>query len=208
MKTLLLVRHGHTIWHDTGGVAGRSDIDLSEYGQQAVERLAKTWPAGLEVDSWHVSPLLRTRRSCQLLRSGARPASPCPPAIEDDRLVELNFGDWEGMTWQTVHQQYQEAMDLWGQDWVNRSPPNGECFADQVARCADWLNDWMGTSGDPHRSMVVLHGGSIRALTCLCLGWPLTQAMGFSVDPASVTSLEFDPEDGTWLVRQINSLTL
>lgn len=207
MKTLLLVRHGHTIWHDTGGVAGRSDIDLSEQGQQAVSKLAKSLSNELALDSWHISPLLRTRRTSELLCTGSN-LRHYPQPVEDKRLVELNFGDWEGMTWQAVHEQYQKDMELWGQDWVNRAPPNGESFAEQTARCTDWLNAWMhgslkGTDGS-HTAMVVLHGGSIRALLCQCLGWPLTQAMSFSVDPASVTRLDYNTENHSWLVRKIN----
>ncbi len=205
MKTLLLIRHGHTVWHDTGGVAGRTDIDLSPYGQQSVNRLAESLPDEAALDSWHISPLQRTRHTSEILRSATGQSSRYPLPIEDQRLVELNFGDWEGMTWQAVHKQYQEAMDLWGQDWVNRSPPNGETFAEQATRCTEWLSDWMRDADDTHTALVVLHGGSIRALLCQCLGWPLTRAMSFSIDPASVTMLDFDPADNTWLVRKINA---
>ena len=39
MNTLHLVRHGHTPWNDTGGVAGRTDIALSDAGRQAVNQV-------------------------------------------------------------------------------------------------------------------------------------------------------------------------
>lgn len=128
-----------------------------------------------------------------------------PEVQSDKRLVELDFGDWEGMTWQAVHEQYQEEMELWGQDWINRSPPNGETFAEQAARCSDYLDELVSHSLSEHNAMVVLHGGSIRALVCHCLGWPLARGMNFSVDPATVTTLDLNRDTGQWTLRKMNS---
>ncbi|MFK7995454.1 MAG: histidine phosphatase family protein [Granulosicoccus sp.] len=209
MLRLYLVRHGHTIWNDTGGVAGRTDIDLSKYGQEAVGALAQTLTAQVLLDSWYCSPLLRARHTSQLLSTGARiPAqrvTQLPDVVIDDRLVELDFGDWEGMTWQDVHRHYQQEMDLWGKDWVNRSPPGGESFAQQAVRCGDFLRELLSTSKKDRATMLVLHGGSIRALVCQCLGWSLSRAMDFSIDPATVTVVDLNRENNRWVVRKINA---
>jgi len=174
--SLVLVRHGHTIWSDTGGVAGRSDIDLSVEGQSAVKQLASTAESSLVWQSLHSSPLKRTRQTMQLL---------C-----------------DGMV--LVHEQYENEMKVWGEDWINRAPPNGETFAEQAARCQSWLDDYLCDRLTPRNSLVVLHGGSIRALLCLCLGWPLTRAMDFAIDPAKATTICFDAQTNSWVVRGIN----
>ena len=215
MLTLLLVRHGHTLWHDTGGVAGRTDIALSDRGISAVNELARNWPYSNGPDSWHCSPLSRTRHTMSLMIDAFGDVD-SPPLIEyDERLVELDFGQWEGMTWPLVHEHHADEMTLWGEDWVHRSPPDGETFAQQAARCEKWLSDLIAKikqshqGADRHLALVVTHGGSIRALLCLCLGWTLTRAMDFRVDPASKTTLDFDNTDegGQWLVRDLNSVT-
>ena len=214
MLTLLLIRHGHTLWHDTAGVAGRTDIALSDKGIYAVNQLARNWPHSTVPDSWHCSPLSRTRHTMNLMIDAICDVD-SPPLVEyDERLVELDFGQWEGMTWPFVHEHHADEMTLWGEDWVHRSPPDGETFAQQSARCEKWLSDLtekikQSHQGcDRHFALVVTHGGSIRALLCLCLGWPLTRAMDFKVDPASRTRLDFDNthEGGQWLVREINSV--
>ncbi|MFK8082971.1 MAG: histidine phosphatase family protein [Granulosicoccus sp.] len=205
---LHLIRHGHTIWNDTGGVAGRTDIDLSESGREAVRKLSRTCSVSAPPGLWYASPLLRTRETSRLLREGISSSGALPDVTLDNRLVELDFGDWEGLTWQAVHQQYQQEMDRWGEDWVNRSPPNGETFAQQAARCTDWLTDMMSSEKDDQDVMVVSHGGSIRALVCYCLGWPLSRAMSFNVDPATATTLDFDRASGTFTVRKINASRL
>jgi len=207
MLNLILVRHGHTIWNDTGGVAGRSDIALSEYGQRAVADLADSWASGAKLDSWYSSPLIRTMQTSQLLRDIIAHKLPLPQLVTDQRLVELDFGDWEGMTWQTVHEQYAKQMQTWGEDWVNRSPPNGETFGQQSARCIEWMQTIQHQPDSTHNAMVVSHGGSIRALLCHCMGWPLTQAMDFQIDPASVTIIEQTDKGGVWTLRKLNSQT-
>lgn len=205
MLRLHLVRHGHTIWHDSGGVAGRTDIDLSQAGRQAVMALASSWPAQRVHDCWHSSPLKRTRETTDILREYMATDGDSDVRI-DERLVELDFGDWEGMTWQSVHENHAQEMDAWGRDWEHRSPPNGETFAHQAARCDDWLQELVSREQAQQTHIVVLHGGSIRALVCCCLGWPLTQAMSFSVDPATVTTLDLNRPSGRWVVRAINAI--
>ena len=217
MRTLYLVRHGHTIWNDTGGVAGRTDIALSDTGREAARRLGLSFPSDFDAHHWFCSPLQRTRETSAILRAqlDRRAMTQSLPEVQwDDRLVELNFGDWEGMTWSVVHERYKDQMNEWGKDWVNRSPPNGEMFSQQVLRCSDWLESWLHLKGTDlsteqahtQSAVVVTHGGSIRALLCICLGWPLARAMSFRVDPASLCVLQQTDPSQPWRVRMINSL--
>jgi len=209
MKNLYLVRHGHTVWTDSGGIAGRSDIALSDVGVDAIRRLAKSFSADAEMTHWYCSPLQRTRTSSAILRENMSCSSSraLPAEVFDKRIVELDFGEWEGMTWDQVHAQHGDILQAWGEDWVNQSPPGGETFQQQVERCAAFLKDTsMDTRAEADASaMVVSHGGSIRALLCTCLGWPLTRAMEFSVDPASLCWLTRQTPHGDWCVRMINS---
>lgn len=209
MKNLFLARHGHTIWSDTGGVAGRTDIPLSDIGETAVTAIGATFKAEACFTHWYCSPLQRTRQTSAILRTTLSAISnhPLPEICIDPRLVELNFGDWEGMTWDEVHRDYEEVMRHWGEDWLNRSPPNGESFDEQVQRCSQWLNGWeQGLDAQIDSStMVVAHGGTIRALLCLCLNWSLSDAMTFSIDPASMCWLQQSTATAPWQARMINS---
>ena len=209
MKNLFLVRHGHTIWSDTGGVAGRTDIPLSEVGEAAVHTLGQTFSSHSSFSHWVCSPLQRTKQTSDILRSELIAVSEhaLPEVCEDSRLVELNFGDWEGMTWDEVHRDYEQSMRLWGEDWVNRSPPNGESFDEQVQRCRQWLNEWQQSSASNSESstIMVAHGGTIRAVLCLCLNWSLSNAMSFNIDPASICWLQQMTESSPWQARMINS---
>jgi broad specificity phosphatase PhoE len=104
----------------------------------------------------------------------------------DPRLRELNFGDWEGRTWDDLQRDDGARLSAWMQDWVHVAPPGGESFEALAARtlaCRTDLSD--GT-------LVVAHAGSIRALLCHAFDLPLGRAFDFTVDHARVSSLHLD----------------
>lgn len=181
MTILYLIRHGHTVWHDTGGVAGRTDIGLSDAGRAAVAALRDTISQTFH-PALHVSSLQRTRDTAAILFADR------DDAIVDDRLVELDFGAWEGSTWDAVHRDHGDALAAWGDDWVNRAPPHGESFGQQIARCQAWLDDALRARDDA--IVAVTHGGSIRALLTVLLDVPADHAMQFTIDPARLYRLE------------------
>ena len=204
LRTLYLIRHGHTHASETGGVAGVSDIPLTDKGRGAVSLLANSLaslPLAERPVSWLASPLARTRETADILRRAIDQEH-----LElqlDNRLVEMNFGRWEGSTWATVHSEHTEAMAYWAEDWVNRSPPGGECFQQQADRCQAWLADWLATTpGGP--VVVVAHGGSIRALLCVMLRWPLADAMRFAIDPAGLCRLDWHSPSAAWHAVALN----
>ena len=216
---LWLVRHGHTGWTESGRVAGRTDVALSERGRAAVRALGPTLGAELaragavsRRSLWWTSPASRARETAALLREGAAAfgAGPVPEPREDVRLVELDFGDWEGSTWEAVHRDDGERLAAWGGNWVDGAPPGGETFRAQAARASAWLEDALGAAaaeggGRACDLLAVAHGGTIRALLSIALGHGLERAMRFRVDPARVGCAERSEGEGRWLLRLSNS---
>src|SRR5688500_14172625 len=87
---LLLVRHGETAANRDGLVLGRADPELTEEGHRQAERLAAAvGRAG--VQSIYTSPLLRARQTAEPIAAAAG-VTPIP----DDRLLEVDWGAWEG----------------------------------------------------------------------------------------------------------------
>lgn len=179
MSTIYLVRHGHTEVADEGIVAGFNDVHLSAQGKSSLTALSKSIEK-LQFDTHYSSDLIRTKQSMELLTQA--------PYVCDERLKELNFGDWEGMSWNEVHKQQPEILNTWSSDWVNNHPPNGETFSALAARCKSWLMEQ--SLEDNKVILATAHGGSIRALLCTALQLPLSVAMQFDIDHASVTKLK------------------
>jgi broad specificity phosphatase PhoE len=155
---LFFLRHGETPWNREGRLQGQHDIPLNDLGRAQAEEAGRrlmtlTDPKALP---WVASPLARTVETAQLARREI--GLPEDAFLRDDRLKELAFGRWEGLTWKEVrHSDPQRAAQREKDKWLT-VPPEGESYQLLSARLAPWLS---ALSGD---WVVVAHGGVARVL--------------------------------------------
>ncbi len=90
----------------------------------------------------------------------------------DPRLLEMDFGDWEGRPWSAVSR---TELDRWAADVAGFRPPGGECFDDLVRRVGAALADL----DTPH--LIVTHAGVIRAAWHLLGAQPVAEATAIQV---------------------------
>lgn len=116
---LYITRHGETKRNAEQRVLGRTDDPLSEKGLAQAAELAEKMK-DIEVDMIFVSPLSRARQTAQAVADvkGLIP-------IVDDRLIETNFGDFEGV------ERWCEAYQNAKRDHFKRYP-NGESYFDMA----------------------------------------------------------------------------
>jgi broad specificity phosphatase PhoE len=162
---LYFIRHGETDWNAEGRLQGQRDIPLNDLGRVQAEeagvilRSLADRPDDLD---WWVSPLSRTRETAER----ARTAIGLHPTYykTDDRLKELTFGRWEGLTWKELRQfDPQGAAERKKSKWT-AVPPEGESYEMLTARVADFL------SVVRRETVLVSHGGVARALMTLIGG--------------------------------------
>ena len=82
----------------------------------------------------------------------------------DERLLELDFGDWEGSAWDDIPR---AALDLWAADPLGFRPPGGESGAELIERVAGFAR-MLTDMGRP--CAVISHGGPLRLLPALLRG--------------------------------------
>lgn len=123
-------------------------LDLAE-GPRAGAEIAAALKRMPAIGHVLTSPARRCRR---LARRIARAADVAP--VEDHRLLELDFGAWEGVAWERIPR---AESDPWAEDPWSRAPPGGERFADLHARVAEALAE------APPDAAIVTHAGVIRA---------------------------------------------
>lgn len=181
---LYLVRHGEAEGSE-GRAVGQLDLPLSGLGARNVEALAASWQGPLPVRLF-ASDLKRARDSARILaaRFGIEP----PDLIVDARLREVSFGDWEGRAWDEIYENDRQRYDAWSERWWDLAPPGGESFADLAERVLAWFRDL----GEGEDTVVVAHGGSIRALLVMLLAIPPERAFDLSLSPARVSALEIE----------------
>ncbi|WP_353721186.1 alpha-ribazole phosphatase [Dyadobacter sp. 676] len=97
--------------------------------------------------------------------------------VTDSRLQELDFGEWEGKTWDTVDP---AALQAWMDDYVHACTPGGESMMQMYARVKSFWDDLGKTAH--HKIAVVTHAGVIRLILSMVRGIALTEI--FDINPA------------------------
>lgn len=174
-----LMRHGEP----EGGPRYRGHIDhpLTQLGwEQMRAQLGETLP-------WQqiiTSPLLR----CAAFAEDLARDTGLPLAYEP-RLMEINFGDWEGKTAAELEQQDKQAFYAFYDDPLVNTPPGGESLADFQSRiCAAWLD--IQQQYQQRHVLVVTHGGSIRIILAQVLNMPLEAIFRLDVPYAAISRIQ------------------
>ncbi len=104
-------------------------------------------------------------------------------------IREMDFGSWEGRTWNDVENTDFTNLKEWGRDWVNRPAPGGESASGLEVRIRGWL---LGL--EPGLHVAVAHGGTVRALRVIVARATWAAAMGEPVEhlvPHELGTLSF-----------------
>ena len=184
---LLLTRHP-PVDIESGICYGQSDVPL-----------APGW------ETWARDVAMLCTKLGQQVVCYSSPASRCRiPAdvlglevIEDPRLMEMNFGRWEGFRWKDISP---AELKAWQADIVNRSVPDGEALIALDERVKEFFATLRGINGDA--VIAITHGGPIRCLLAHVLGMPLPNLFRLRIDPGSLSTLTLD--SGTAVIEFVN----
>ncbi len=186
---LFCIRHGETAWNREQRFQGREEIALNSTGRAQARRnghrLGEVLEAGA-VRSFHFvsSPQMRARQSMEIIRAelGLDPGG----YAVDPRLVEVDYGDWQGLTEARIRQDFPELHAARVRDKWNFAPPgaSSESYAMQARRVEAWL---AGISGP---TIQVSHGGVLRCLLVLAGGWRPERAVRFEIPQDRILRLE------------------
>jgi probable phosphoglycerate mutase len=167
MTRLALLRHGPTEWNTARRLQGRADIPLSDPGREAV----RSWrlPEAITRFAWMASPLRRCVETAEILR-GQLP-DPGPLRLEP-RLIEMDFGTWEGETLAGLRAAHGTAMSELEGRGLDFRAPGGESPRAVQDRLRPWLDEIAKRQQD---TIAVTHKGVIRALYALATGWDMRE---------------------------------
>ncbi len=163
MTTIYLIRHCETGGNLSGRFQGRSDTDISETGRDQLERLGRRFQ-DVPLDAVYSSPLLRARRTAKAVQ-GIKAI----PLYIDDRLIEIDGGDWEGRPWDEFPGKYPRESRDWVETPGRFVAPHGEAMADVYARVSQALQEIAEAHPDGCVA-VVSHGCAVRNALCFAKG--------------------------------------
>ena len=160
MTHVLFLRHGPTDWNASGRLQGRADVALQSQARAWLGRCRL--PVEVQGFEWVSSPLSRARET-------ARTLAGCEVAA-DDRLVEMDWGAWEGQSLDVLRRIHGSQMERNEARGLDFRPPGGESPREVQLRLRGWLRE-VAASG---RSVIaVTHKGVMRAALSLACGWDM-----------------------------------
>ena len=199
--TLVLVRHGvtdMTVTHQFSG-SGVPGPSLNAAGRVQAAKAAdavhdigrRTWPELPTVSRVIASPMVRTQDTAGAL--GRRLGL---PVSMEERLSEVHFGDWEGLTGVSIAAEFGDAIHRWRFGEI--APPGGESMGDVGERVDAALVDLaaeharLSASGDdaPRAWACVSHAVAIKSAVGVSMGMDRSTWGSIWPQPASLTLIQ------------------
>jgi broad specificity phosphatase PhoE len=163
VPVLYFMRHGETDFNAAHRLQGQYQTSLNARGRQQAEIGGDLLRDLFERDrlqasdlSYVSSPLNRARETMEIVR---RRLDLDPQLYgTDDRLMEISYGAWEGLTLPEVEAHEPGVLERRDREKWDFAPPGGESYRDVGKRVADWY------TSVKRDTVVVAHGGVARVL--------------------------------------------
>jgi broad specificity phosphatase PhoE len=184
---IYLVRHGRTIMNAQVRFRGRLDIPLDEVGEREAQEAARNL-APVGVRAVYSSPLCRARAVGEAIAA----ASGVEEVTDHAGLVNVDYGEWEGLTKEECRERDPELFRLYADEPEEAHCPGGEALADAADRVVAALLE-IGRRHPGEPVAAVSHGAMVR-LAVLRVGEINGYDWQFKVPTGSAIVLEV--EDG------------
>lgn len=196
---LYLIRHGQTDWNIQGKIQGSHDIPLNETGRKQAESVAK----GME--SRPVARIFSStlKRAAETAEEIAR--------IQDveitymKELIEVEFGKWEGLTWDEIQREYPAEFERWSLNPVDVAPPGGETQTQVMKRCVSVVEEILKKTNGREDAAIVSHGATIAYLVAYMMRNHPEEAE-IIVDNASITTVNYNPLTEDFMILEMNDV--
>ncbi len=161
----------------------RTDESLNANGYQQIKSLI-SFLKNYNPDSIYTSPLLRAKQSAKIISDYFNLTT-----NELDDLREIDFGDWESLTFNEIKSKYREEYLKWMNSPDKFTPNNGESVKELSSRLKKVMEVILSTN---HNTIfLITHGGPIRATLINSLKISLSLYWNIKVPHGSVTCLEY-----------------
>jgi 2,3-bisphosphoglycerate-dependent phosphoglycerate mutase len=161
MPTLVLVRHGQSLWNLENRFTGWVDVPLSEKGLDEARRAGELLE-GFRFDVAYTSALTRAQETLRIMQEVMGTNL---PVIRDQALNERHYGDLQGLNKEDTAKRYgADQVKLWRRSYDVR-PPNGESLELTARRTLPFYDRCI--AGDLRLGknvLVVAHGNSNRSI--------------------------------------------
>lgn len=183
--TLYFVRHGETEWNVKKKIQGKTDIPLNEKGVEQARCLAdQLKKEHLNIGRVYTSPQLRALQTAQIAAEAL--GAEC---ITLNGLREMDMGDWEGLDWKTIEENYGEIYYHWDSHRRYTKTPHGESYHEVLERTLQTLSELL--EFEAQDALVVSHSAVLMALRCYLAELPFSEMVKrFKTQNAQVVEIQ------------------
>lgn len=195
---IIFIRHGETDFNRARLYFGHLDPDLNETGIEQLRKAKILFEKREKMpDIVFSSDLKRCSQSMEILEIDEETEK-----ILTEDLREINFGIFEGKTYEEIKNKYPEKVEKMKNDWRNFKADKGESINEMMLRVAEKMNEIINQYRNK-KILVVAHAGVIQALISYYLFGNLDGYWKFKINNGSITKLHV-MEDGYTYFEYIN----
>ena len=162
MATLVLVRHGQSVWNKENKFTGWVDVDLTDKGIEEAEKAGELL-TDYKFDEAYTSVLMRANRTLDIIlkKTGQEDI----PITKDQALNERMYGDLQGLNKDDTRAKYgEEQVHIWRRSF-DVQPPGGESLKDTAERVLPYFEKEIAPKIKGGKKLIIAaHGNSLRAL--------------------------------------------
>ncbi len=181
---IYLLRHGETEENKKGCYYGNLDISLNAIGISQGHK-AKDFFNDIKLNRVYVSDKKRTKEMAKLVLAKRE-----IEIIQDNRINETNFGDFEGKTYKEIKKRFPSECLCWENNWKEFEPPSGESYLTLYARVKSFMEDIKKL--DCNDILVCAHSGVIRAIYCYVMNENMDLFWNFTSKNGDVSLIKYE----------------
>ena len=163
MTTLVLIRHGQSLWNAENKFTGWTDIGLSEKGIKEAEEAGKKLE-NVPFDVVHTSALIRAQKTAEIIIKNNKKSKKIP-VYKDKRLNERHYGSLQGLNKKEIAEKYgAEQVHIWRRSF-DVPPPDGESLKMNAERTIPYFKENIIQDLKKGKNVLVsAHGNSLRSI--------------------------------------------
>ncbi len=188
MKRIYLVRHGNVTQNGIPRYFGITDVDLNEEGLKSLD-LLNFHMRDKQLDAIYSSNLIRTKYMAENISSSLK---------IDHKIInefnEINFGKWEGLSFNEIKEKYPVEFSLWIKKNLDFNFPEGESLQKVRDRVLPKYNEIFFSLPSNANVLMILHSSVIKVILCEALKSP-DSFWYINQDYAAINIIDYSPDN-------------
>lgn len=190
---IYLIRHGETEQNKRKKFYGKLDVGLNEKGEEQGYKVGELLK-DVEFNKIYISNRKRTRETAEIILGRNKFYEKEKNIIyKDERINEIDFGLFEGKSYEEIGSLYPKEQERWEKDWKNFAPPKGESAVGFYNRVENFMKHIQKEEDGDY--LIVTHGGVIRMIYSYILQNNMDFYWNFASRNGDITLIKYEYEN-------------